>query len=228
MSLTSGTGPFGAARTGWASPPLPEADITWIEPHPRRIRAELDGRTVIDTERALLVHRPGHPLCYAFPGPEVGDLPHDAVPEAAGFVTVPWDAVGTWYEEGRQLVTYPPNPYHRVDVHPTTRRLAVTVAGTTLVDTDDTLILFETALGPKLYVSPAHVRTDLLQRTETRSWCNYKGWATYWAAEVDGVAVDDAAWSYEDPLPESARIAGFLSFDTTKVDVTAELPGAAT
>lgn len=226
MSLTSGKGPFGAARAGWSSPPLPEEDITWVEPHPRRIRAELDGRTVIDTDRALLVHRPGHPLAYAFTADEVGDLPHDDVPEAAGFVTVQWDTVDTWWEEGRRLVTYPPNPYHRVDLRPTTRRLTVTVAGTALVDTDDTLILFETALDPKLYVSPVHVRTDLLSRTETATWCNYKGWASYWAVEVDGVVAEDVAWSYEDPLPESAAIAGFLSFDPTRAEVRAELPGA--
>ena len=114
MSLTSGKGPFGASRVGWSSPPLPDGDIAWIEPHPRRIRAERDGRTVIDTEKALLVHRPGRMLAYAFPVAEVGDLPHEAEPEAPGFVTVPWDAVDTWFEEGRQLVTYPPNPYHRV------------------------------------------------------------------------------------------------------------------
>lgn len=224
MSLTSGRGPFSAARVGWASPALPDGDIAWVEPHPRRIQAELDGRVVIDTEHALLVHRPGHMLAYAFPRDAVGDLPHAAVPQAPGFVAVPWGAVDTWFEEGRQLVTYPPNPYHRVDLHPTTRRLTVVVAGTTVVDTDDTLILFETSLAPKLYVHRRHVRTELLRRTDSSSWCNYKGWATYWAVQVDGEVVEDAAWSYEDPLPESAGIAGFLSFDPTKVELTAELP----
>lgn len=224
MSLTSGKGPFGAHREGWSSPALPAGDIAWIEPHPRRIRAERDGQVVIDTERALLVHRPGRMLAYAFPTADVGDLPCEPEPEAPGFVTVPWYAVDAWFEEGRRLVTYPPNPYHRVDLHPTRRRLEVTLAGTTLVDTDDTLILFETALEPRLYVDPAHVRTDLLRRTETTSWCNYKGWATYWAAEIDGTVVEDVAWSYEDPLPESSLIAGFLSFDPEKVELSAELP----
>jgi uncharacterized protein (DUF427 family) len=81
---------------------------------------------------------------------------------------VPWDAVDVWLEEGRSLVHYPPNPYHRVDCRPTDRRLRVDAAGTTLVDTADTVIVFETALQPRLYVHPALVRTDLLRRTETR------------------------------------------------------------
>ena len=127
------------------------------------------GRPVIDTEHALLVHRRNRPLSYAFPAAEVDGLPSQPVAEAPGYVQVPWDAVDTWLEEGRPLVHYPPNPYHRVDCRPTKRRLRVSVAGTTLVDTDDTVIVFETALEPRLYVDPALVRTDLLRRSETSS-----------------------------------------------------------
>ncbi len=98
------------------------------------------------------------------------------------------------------------------------------VDGATLVDTDDTVIVFETALEPRLYVAPAHVRTDLLRRSETSSYCNYKGFATYWSAAAGDTALDDIAWSYEDPPPESLPIKGFLSFDGQRADVVAELP----
>ena len=53
------------------------------------------------------------------------------------------------------------------------RHLHVEVAGTTVVGTDDTIILFETSLPPKLYVAPSMVRTDLLQRSDTVTYCNY-------------------------------------------------------
>ena len=42
----------------------------------------LDGRLVIDTERALMVHRRGRPLCYVFAADEVGDLPSEPEPAA--------------------------------------------------------------------------------------------------------------------------------------------------
>lgn len=226
MSLVAGSGPFSGDRAGQLSPAV-AGDIVYIEPHPRRIQAILNGRTVIDTERALMVHRRGRPLSYAFAADEVGDLPAEPVPEAPGFVVVPWTQIDTWIEEGRTLVHYPPNPYHRVDCRPTARGLRVDVSGTTLVDTVDTLILFETALAPRLYVSPSLVRTDLLNRSATTSYCNYKGYATYWSVAVGDTAVEDAAWSYEDPLPESAPIAGMLSFDEAKVDVLAEMPESA-
>ena len=86
------------------------------------------------------------------------------------------------------------------------------------------MIVFETSLEPRLYVSPRHVRTDLLTRSDTGSFCNYKGTATYWSATIGDVVVPDIAWSYDDPLPECVGIKGFLSFDADKADVQAELP----
>jgi uncharacterized protein (DUF427 family) len=223
MSLVAGRGPLSKDPAGRFSSPLPD-DLVFVEPHPRRVQAIRNSEVVIDTERALMVHRRDHPLSYAFPADEVGDLPSDPEPEAPGYVHVPWDAVDTWVEEGRTLVHYPPNPYHRIDCRPANRALRVTVAGATLVDTADTVIVFETALEPRLYVDPSVVRTDLLRRTETSSYCNYKGYATYWAAVVGDTVVDDVAWSYENPPPESLPIKGHLSFDAARAGVLAELP----
>jgi uncharacterized protein (DUF427 family) len=226
VSLVAGRGPLSNVPAGWFSPVLP-GEVVYVEPHPRRVQAFRGGHPVIDTERALLVHRRNHPLSYAFPSGDVQGLPSEPVPEAPGFVHVPWDAVDTWTEEGRTLVHYPPNPYHRVDCRPTKRRLRVTVAGTTLVDTDDTVIVFETALEPRLYVDPSHVRTDLLRQTDTSTYCNYKGVATYWSAVIGDATVDDVAWSYADPPPESLPIKGFLSFDADRAETVADLPAAA-
>ncbi|MCV7028038.1 DUF427 domain-containing protein [Mycobacterium sherrisii] len=221
MSLVAGHGPLSREPAGRFSPPLP-GEVVYIEPHPRRVQALRGGRPVIDTEEVLLVHRRGCPLSYLFRAEDVGDLPAEPEPAAPGFVHVPWDAVDTWVEEGRELVHYPPNPYHRVDCRPTTRRLRVRLGGTTLVDTDDTVIVFETALAPRLYVHPSRVRTELLRRSQTVTYCNYKGHATYWSAGE----VEDVAWSYPDPPPESLPIKGFFSFDESKAEVIAQLPAS--
>ena len=224
MSLVAGRGPLSKDPAGWFSSSLPD-DLVFVEPHPRRVQAIRNGHTVIDTERALMVHRRDHPLGYAFLAGEVGDLPSDPEPAAPGYVRVPWGAVDMWLEEGRRLVHYPPNPYHRVDCRPTKRGLRVSVAGTPLVDTVDTMIVFETALEPRLYVNPTNVRTDLLRRTDTSTYCNYKGYATYWAAVLGDTVIEDVAWSYQDPPPECLPITGFFSFDATRAEVLAELPG---
>lgn len=225
MSLVTGRGPLSADPAGWFHPPVSPGTV-FVEPHPRRIQAVAQGKTVIDTESALLVHRGGRPLSYAFPEGVVAGLPHHPVDEVPGYVHVPWDSVDRWIEEGRELVHYPPNPYHRVDCRPGRRGLRVTAAGAVLVDTVDTVIVFETALPPVLYVQPAQVRMDLLRRSETTSYCNYKGWATYWSAVLDSGVVEDVAWSYPDPPPESVPIAGHLSFDASRAEVLAEVPDA--
>jgi uncharacterized protein (DUF427 family) len=223
MTLTAGRGPLSADPAGWFTPALPDGAV-YAEPHPRRVVAVSAGRTVIDTEDVVMVHRRGHPLSYAFPLDLVGSLPSTPAAEAPGYVYVPWDAVDTWFEEGRELVHYPPNPYHRVDCRPSARSLRVTVEGAVLVDTTDTVVVFETSLDPVLYVDPAHVRVDLLQPSPTRSYCNYKGWATYWSAVVDGTVVADVAWSYAEPFDETRSIAGFFGFDPARAAVVAELP----
>ena len=222
MSLVAARGPLGPDPVGRFPAPLP-ADLGYVEPHPRRVQAIRDGRIVIDTERALLVHRRNRPLYFAFPADDVGDLPH--TPEARGAGLRP-GALGRarHVDRGGPQIHYPPNPYHRVDCRPTRRRLRVDVAGTTLVDADDTVIVFETALEPRLYVAPSLVRTDLLRQTATSTYCNYKGAATYWAAVIGDSTVDDVAWSYPDPPPESLPIKGYLSFDATRADVVSELP----
>lgn len=224
MALTTPQGPLGTDPAGWFSEPLPHG-VVYVEPHRRRIQALRDGHTVIDTERAVMVHRPDRIHRYAFVADDVGDLPRKPEPAAPGYFVVPWGAVDTWFEEGRQLVDYPPNPYHRVDCHRARRRLQVEVAGVTLVDTDDTVIVFETTLEPRLYVNPTLVRTDLLSQSAASSYCNYKGVATYWSASIGDVVVENVAWSYEDPPPESLPIAGHLSFDSAKCTVVADLPG---
>lgn len=226
MSLSTGRGPLSGRPAGRFTAPVPDA-VAYLEPFRRRVRAVKGGRTVVDSERVLLVHRPGQAPGYAIAAEDVDGVGSSPDPDAPGYVTVPWDAADEWYEEEEQVFGHPRNPYHRVDSLRATRRLHVEAAGVTLVDTTETVAVFETALEPRLYVDPHLVRTDLLEASETRTYCPYKGTATYWHARVGGDVIQDIAWSYEDPLPESAPLGGLLSFDQTRVTVDQELPAPA-
>jgi uncharacterized protein (DUF427 family) len=218
-----------ARPAGTFSLPVPDG-VSYIEPFRRRVRGLAGEGTVVDSERVVLVHRPGSPPAFAFPAEDVAADTELAgpLPEVPGYVQVAGSAVEAWYEEGQRIyANYPRNPYHRVDCIPTSRRLRVEVAGTVLVDTTETLGVYETALEPRLYVSPERVRRDLLVASRTTTYCGYKGTAWYWSAVVDDVIVEDVAWSYEDPLPEFLPGGRFLSFDEARVTVEAEIPPAA-
>ena len=145
-------------------------------------------------------------------------------PDAPGYVAVAWDAVDSWFEEDEQVLGHPRNPYHRVDCLRSGRRLRVEAAGVTLVDTAETLAVYETALEPRLYVDPRLVQMEHLRRTATETYCSYKGTATYWSAHIGNLVIDDIAWSYESPLSESSPLRHFISFDESKVTVVHDLP----
>ena len=223
MSLTTGRGPLSGNPAGRFSPPIPEA-VVYVEPFARRVRGVTAGHEVVNSERVLLVHRPNQPPTYAFPIEDVQGFDGVPEPEADGHLRLPWDAVEEWYEEDEQVFGHPRNPYHRIDCVRTSRRLRAEVPGAVLVDTSDTLGLYETALAPRLYVDRGLARADLLVASSTTTYCPYKGTASYWSAVVDDVTVEDVAWSYEDPLPESLPIRGMLCFDKARVTVVADLP----
>jgi uncharacterized protein (DUF427 family) len=203
---------------------MPEK-VSYLEPFRRRVRATKGGQTVIDSERAVLMHRPARPPTFAFPAQDVAGLPAEQEADIPGYVTVSWDAVDAWFEEDEQMFGHPRNPYHRVDSLRSHRHLRVEAAGTTLVDTTETMVVYETALDPRLYVDPRHVRVELT-RSQFQTYCPYKGTATYWHAIVDGTALSDVAWSYEDALPESTPLQHLVSFDEQRVSVAHDLPPA--
>ena len=169
------------------------------------------------------MHRRGAPPGYAFPTGDAGGL-GEPEPLAEGYVRVRWDDVDAWYEEDEQVFMHPRNPYHRVDCVPTSRRLRVEIEGTAVVDTDDTLGVYETSLAPRLYVARRHVLAAVLAESGTTTYCPYKGTATYLSAVIEGTEVPDVAFSYEDPYPACAAIRGLVSFEPARVRVTHELP----
>lgn len=223
MSLTTGRGPFSDRPAGRFSSPIPD-DLVYVEPFRRRVRARIGSRTVVDTERAVLVHRKGQPPAYGFPASDVAGVDFEIEPAGEGLVRVRWDAVDSWYEEDEEVFMHPRNPYHRVDCVRTSRRLRVELAGTVLVDSNRTIGVYETALEPRLYVSGDDVRRDLLRPSPTTTYCPYKGTASYWNAVIGDTVVEDVAWSYQDPLPESLPIAGWLAFDPDRASVTQDVP----
>jgi uncharacterized protein (DUF427 family) len=223
VSLTTGRGPLSERPSGRFTSAVPHP-VAYIEPFRRRVRATKDGRAVVDSERVLLVHRPGRPPAYAFPTDDVLVLPTVEEPDTPGYVTVPWEVADAWFEEEEEVFGHPRNPYHRVDSLRSKRRLRVEALGQILVDTTSTMAVYETALEPRLYVDSALVTDGLLEPSDTKTYCPYKGTASYWSARIRGELIADVAWSYQDPLPEAASLAGLLSFDDTRVTVQHDLP----
>lgn len=219
MSLTIGTAPFGPRPAGtWSFEP-PE-HVVYVERFPRRVRAELDGGTVIDSPRALLVHESGKLPHYAFPA---GDVQVASKPEAHvnDHVTVPWDAVDAWFEEDERVEVHPRDPYHRIDTFATSRRVVVSLDGTELARSTRARALYETGLPIRYYLPPSDVHRALLVPSATVTECAYKGTARHWSAQIGDRVVEDVAWSYGDDVVrrEGEPVRDLIAFYNEHVDL---------
>lgn len=219
MSLTVGSGPFGQHPTGRFDFDPPER-ITFVEVHPRRVRALRDGETVVDSERVRLVYRTGSLPRFAFP---VEDVRVPSEPERAveGYVTVAWGDVDRWLEEDEEIVVHPRDPYHRIDVLDTSRRVVVRVGGDELADSTGTRILFETGLPPRYYLPREDVRMETLSTSDVTTGCAYKGYPEHF----DHRSALAIAWSYDDPRRDAEPVRGRVCFYQERPEVELELDG---
>ena len=131
-----------------------------------------------------------------------------------GYASLYHEHADEWWVEDERVAGHLRDPFHRIDVLPSSRHVRITAEGETLAETDRAKLLFETGLPPRAYVPRADV-SAAIEPAEKRTICPYKGEARYWT--VGGV--EEAAWSYEYPRPEATGIAGHLAFDPERVDV---------
>ena len=141
------------------------------------------------------------------------------IEELRGTVRVQWDAMEAWFEEDEEVYTHARDPYTRVDILASSRRVRVQLAGIEVADSGSPRLLFETGLPVRYYLPRTHVRMDLLELSDTVTHCPYKGQAQTWSVRALDTVHEDLAWSYPAPFPESQKIAGLIAFYNEKVDI---------
>jgi uncharacterized protein (DUF427 family) len=141
----------------------------------------------------------------------------------SGHVALYWHLADEWFAEDDELFGHPRDPFHRIDVHPTTRRVRVLLDGEVLAETTRAQALFETSLPPRWYMPPEDVRMELLEPSESKTRCAYKGSASYWNVRVGDRFEDDLVWTYAQPKHDAEQVRGMLCFFNERVDL--ELDG---
>jgi uncharacterized protein (DUF427 family) len=143
----------------------------------------------------------------------------DPPPQAAALhdtVAFAWRAMDAFYEEDERILGHAADPYHRIDIRRSSRHLVVRHDDQLVADTRSPLVLYESGFAPRWYVPRADVVADSLELVEVRTFCPYKGLASYYNV---GDA-RNAAWSYRAPFEEVGRIADLVSFYPEKVTIT--------
>jgi uncharacterized protein (DUF427 family) len=135
-------------------------------------------------------------------------------PDMAGYVTLDFAAFD-WREEDEPIVAHPHDPFRRIDILASTRHVRIEREGRLLAESSQPLLLFETLLPVRFYLSRADVVVDL-EPTDTVTYCAYKGRASYYSV-ADGPR--DIAWAYHQPLHDAEPVRDRVAFFNERVDV---------
>jgi len=109
-------------------------------------------------------------------------------------------------------------PDYRVDLETSPQRVRVSLGGTVVADSRATLTVRETKHEPVIYFPREDVRFEALERTDHKSFCPFKGEASYWTLGASGRIEENAVWSYEDPFDEVAGLKDYVAFYPDRVE----------
>ena len=109
-------------------------------------------------------------------------------------------------------------PEHRVDERPVRGRLRAVLGADVLADSDDVIEVDEDGSPPRYYFPRDHVRMDRMRLSDTRTYCPFKGEASYFSMELGDGPLPDATWTLETPYDEHADLKNRIAFYSEKFD----------
>jgi uncharacterized protein (DUF427 family) len=115
-----------------------------------------------------------------------------------------------------------PTAAHPITVTPTNGHVTVRVNGELVADSRGALTLQESTYPAVQYIPIDDVDEKLLVRTDTSTYCPYKGDASYYSVTTPAGSVDDVIWTYEQPYQAVAPIAGHVAFYPDRAEIAVE------
>ena len=111
-----------------------------------------------------------------------------------------------------------PGPDHPISIVANPSRVVVVVGRTVVGDTRSALTLREASYPAVQYIPRRDVDMAALTRTEHKTYCPYKGDASYFSIPAGGTRSVNAVWTYEAPFEVMAQIKDYLAFYPERVD----------
>ena len=99
-----------------------------------------------------------------------------------------------------------------------TEHVVVRFGGETIAESRRAVRVLETSHAPVYYLPPEDVRRAVLEPIARRTYCEFKGAASYADLVVAGRRSAAACWWYATPRPGFERIAGWVAFYPSRVD----------
>ncbi|KAF8537693.1 hypothetical protein BDD12DRAFT_806733 [Trichophaea hybrida] len=71
-----------------------------------------------------------------------------------------------------------------------------------------------------IYFPPAAIKYEYLKPSNAHTYCAWKGEASYYNIEVNGIVINDGAWYYPDPKDKFLDCKDFVAFYQNKPDLS--------
>ncbi len=117
--------------------------------------------------------------------------------------------------EGQESVWDYPRPPR---LEPTSKQIKIIFNGIVIAETERALRVLETSHPPSYYLPPDDIRMEYFTASPQRTFCEFKGSASYWAIKIGDVVGEDVAWSYQNPSPGYVTLKGYLAFYPSRVE----------
>ena len=101
---------------------------------------------------------------------------------------------------------------------PCARRVRVELGGVIVADSTAALRILETSHPPTIYIPPADIDSACITPAAERSYCEWKGAATYFDVVGGERRAARAAWAYLDPVARYAALRDHVSFYPGRMD----------
>ena len=103
-------------------------------------------------------------------------------------------------------------------LEPAQKHIQVYFNGQLIAETRRAWRVLETSHPPVYYIPPEDIHTDYLVRSQSSSWCEWKGQAAYYDVVAGNEKARNAAWAYPEPSAPFAAIKEYVAFYAGKMD----------
>ena len=99
-----------------------------------------------------------------------------------------------------------------IDIQTLTGRVCAYRNGELLAASTNARVMYETRLTPTVYFPPQDILVTATANPTHQTFCPFKGTASYLNLSTSEEEIENAAWSYDNALPESASVRGYVGF----------------
>lgn len=116
-------------------------------------------------------------------------------------------------DEQESVWDYPRPPR----IEPVKQAIKIELNGVVIAESSSAKRVLEKGHPPVYYLPMEDINAEVLRISSRRTWCEWKGEASYYDILVGDLVAHNAAWFYPDPLPDFLDIKDSVAFYAGKM-----------